>query len=318
MDYDFIPNYAADYLRHLRTIRNLSVKTVSQYYLDLRLFFRYLSITYLKNNAEFDKIDASDVPLSFIEDIKLSQFYQYLNFVSDDRNNDVRTRQRKVSSIKSFYKHLAREGLIKNNPTLYLTSPKSKKSLPVYLSLDEALSLLDSIDGKNKERNYAIITLFLNCGLRLSELVGLNVSSLSPNGSLRVVGKGNKERVLYLNESCIDALQKYIKVRSEQSIKHGNENALFIKRNGKRISNRMVQTVVEQFVQKSGLDTNVYSTHKLRHTAATLMYQNGVDVRVLQEVLGHSNLGTTQIYTHLGDKQIEKAIKENPINKAKK
>lgn len=311
-----IPAYAVRYLQYIQNIKSLSPRTVDQYYLDLRLFFRYLAVNKFNVVEAFDTIDASFIEASFIENLKLDDFYAYFSFTMDNRSNATKARQRKVSSLRSFYKYLCRQAVINNNPTLYLEAPKSKNTLPVYLSLEDSVSLLDSIDGKNKERNFAMITLFLNCGLRLSELVGLNLTSIGPNGTLRVIGKGNKERVLYLNESCISALQAYVNVRGTLQIKHGQENALFISRNGNRISNRMVQTVVEKFLLKSGLDTTVYSTHKLRHTAATLMYQNGVDVRVLQEVLGHSNLGTTQIYTHLGQSQVEDAIRENPINAA--
>lgn len=310
--FDFIPEYSRNYLFYLLNVRNLSEKTVYEYYLDLRTFFRFILVhKNVTNEDDFDLIDASSCQVALIENLSLNDLYSYLNYVREDRDNGVRSRMRKVSSLKSFFNYLCKNSIIDTNPTLYLEAPKNPKRLPVNLSLEESIKLLESVDGQYKERNYAIITLFLNCGLRLSELVGINLSSINGN-VLRIVGKGNKERVVYLNKSCVDAIDEYLKVRPD--IESKDRNALFISREGRRISRRMVQTMVEHFIVKSGLDPNVYSTHKLRHTAATLMYQNGVDVRVLQEILGHENLGTTQIYTHISDKQVENALNSNPLN----
>ncbi len=314
--FDFIPEYARNYLFYLLNVRNLSDKTVYEYYLDLRTFFRFVLCHKNVTNVEnFESINASDCQLSLIEDLSLNDLYSYLNYVREDRDNGVRSRMRKVSSLKSFYNYLCKNSVIDTNPTLYLEAPKNPKRLPVNLSLDESIKLLKSVEGQYKERNYAIITLFLNCGLRLSELVGINLSSINGN-VLRIVGKGNKERIVYLNQACVDAITEYLKVRPDINSK--DRNALFISREGRRISRRMVQTMVEHFIIKSGLDPNIYSTHKLRHTAATLMYQNGVDVRILQEILGHENLGTTQIYTHISDKQVENALNSNPLNNISK
>ncbi|MBQ6172666.1 MAG: tyrosine recombinase XerC [Clostridia bacterium] len=314
--FDFIPEYARNYLFYLLNVRNLSDKTVYEYYLDLRTFFRFvLCHKNVTNVDNFESINASDCQLSLIEDLSLNDLYSYLNYVREDRDNGVRSRMRKVSSLKSFYNYLCKNSVIDTNPTLYLEAPKNPKRLPVNLSLDESIKLLKSVEGQYKERNYAIITLFLNCGLRLSELVGINLSSINGN-VLRIVGKGNKERIVYLNQACVDAITEYLKVRPDINSK--DRNALFISREGRRISRRMVQTMVEHFIIKSGLDPNIYSTHKLRHTAATLMYQNGVDVRILQEILGHENLGTTQIYTHISDKQVENALNSNPLNNISK
>lgn len=310
--FDFIPEYSRNYLFYLLNVRNLSEKTVYEYYLDLRTFFRFILVHKNATNEEdFDLIDASSCQVALIENLSLNDLYSYLNYVREDRDNGVRSRMRKVSSLKSFFNYLCKNSIIDTNPTLYLEAPKNPKRLPVNLSLEESIKLLESVDGQYKERNFAIITLFLNCGLRLSELVGINLSSINGN-VLRIVGKGNKERIVYLNHSCVDAIAEYLKVRPD--IESKDRNALFISREGRRISRRMVQTMVEHFIVKSGLDPNVYSTHKLRHTAATLMYQNGVDVRVLQEILGHENLGTTQIYTHISDKQVENALNSNPLN----
>ena len=218
--------------------------------------------------------------------------------------------------MRGFFKYLQKNNIIDENPALNLEVPKMPKELPVHLNLFEAKKLLESIDGKNFSRNYCIITLFLNCGMRLSELAGMDIGDIDfDRESVIVRGKGNKERRLHLNAMCIDAIQEYMKDRySETHIKGGAEKSLFLSRNGNRLSNRMIQTMIKTFIEKSGLDPEKYSTHKLRHTAATLMYQNGVDVRVLQAVLGHANLGTTQIYTHIGDEQVDKAIENNPLD----
>lgn len=313
--FDFIPQYARNYLHYLINVQNKSEKTVYEYYLDLRTFFRFISQKKnVTNEDNIDLVDASDCPINIIEKLTLAELYEYLNYVREGRDNNVRARMRKTSSLKSFYKYLCKQAIISENPTTYLEAPKQPKDLPIHLTINDSIKLLESIDGPYKVRNYAIITLFLNCGLRLSELVGINLSNINGN-SLRVTGKGNKERILYLNQTCIDALTDYLKVRPE--IDNKDRNALFISKQGKRISRRMVQTLVEKHIKQSGLDSEIYSTHKLRHTAATLMYQNGVDVRVLQELLGHANLGTTQIYTHLADKQVEDAIQRNPLNNKK-
>jgi site-specific recombinase XerD len=314
--FDFIPEYARNYLFYLLNVRNLSEKTVYEYYLDLRTFFRYfVQLKSLTNEEDFELINASDCPTDIIENLTLNDLYAYLNYVREGRDNGVRARMRKISSLKSFYNYLCKNSIIDLNPTQYLEAPKNPKRLPVNLSYEDSVKLLNSIDGPYKERNFAIITLFLNCGLRLSELVGINLTSINGN-VLRIVGKGNKERILHLNQSCVDAINEYLHVRPD--IQSKDRNALFISREGNRISRRMVQTLVENYIKKSGLDPEIYSTHKLRHTAATLMYQNGVDVRVLQEILGHENLGTTQIYTHISDKQVEHAIDSNPLNEINK
>ncbi len=308
--YEYIPDFAAEFLYYCKTIKNMSDKTVDEYYLDLRVFFRFIK-SRDGSDCPFDEIDASDVSLAEIKKISLSDLYVFLNFVNEERGNAVRARNRKISSLRSFFKFLCKQGVLDENPTTYLESPKTPKSLPIYLSLDECMRLLDSIDGKNKERNYAIITLFLNCGLRLSELVGINTNDITGN-VLRVTGKGNKQRDVYLNEACVSALENYMAVR-ERYNPPPELHALFVTNRKKRISNRMVQTLVSSYLEKANLNNHKYSTHKLRHTAATLMHQNGVDVRVLQEVLGHANLGTTQIYTHLENSELKDAMEHNPL-----
>lgn len=313
-NYGDVPVYVRDYLFYLKNVRNLSSRTVDAYYTDLRGFFRFLVSYKDLSDLPIDEINASGLTIDIVENLTLSDIYIYLNYTNDERQNNATTRSRKISTLKGFFKYLNKNAIVENNPTEYLEAPKLKKRLPVYLNVQESVGLLENIDGKNQVRDFAIITIFLNCGLRLSELVGMNLNDIS-GSVLRVIGKGNKERLIHLNQSCIDALVEYLKIRPNDLTDPDAKKAVFISRNGKRISRRMVEILVDKHIQKSGLDKRIYSPHKLRHTAATLMHQEGVDVRVLQEILGHANLGTTQIYTHLSNKEISDALNSNPLNK---
>ena len=313
-NYGDVPVYVRDYLFYLKNVRNLSSRTVDAYYTDLRGFFRFLVSYKDLSDLPIDEINASGLTIDIVENLTLSDIYIYLNYTNDERQNNATTRSRKISTLKGFFKYLNKNAIVENNPTEYLEAPKLKKRLPVYLNVQESVGLLENIDGKNQVRDFAIITIFLNCGLRLSELVGMNLNDIS-GSALRVIGKGNKERLIHLNQSCIDALVEYLKIRPNDLTDPDAKKAVFISRNGKRISRRMVEILVDKHIQKSGLDKRIYSPHKLRHTAATLMHQEGVDVRVLQEILGHANLGTTQIYTHLSNKEISDALNSNPLNK---
>lgn len=302
-----VPEYCIQYLLNLQVVRALSPLTVREYYLDLRTFFRYLKVGDTLDEEAFNQVDASDYSLDQLKSVTLANLHEYLAFRLTERNNSARSRMRKISSLRGMYKYLMTQKLISENPTLDLRTPKSEKKLPHYLSFHQSFELLNTIDGRFKARNLAIITLFLNCGIRLSELVGLNDTSIKGR-DLRVCGKGNKERILYLNDACISALHAYAEERKTYTFRIYEPEALFVSQRGNRISQRMVQTMVKAFMMRCGIDTTVYSVHKLRHTAATLMYQNGVDVRVLQEILGHSNLGTTQIYTHIKNSQIAESM----------
>lgn len=313
------PEVIKDFLGYMQNIKGKSQKTVDEYYLDLRTFFRYIKILKgrEKSDAEFDKIEISDVDIDLIKSVTLTDIYSFMDYAINDRHNNAKTRSRKTSSIKSFFSYLANKRcLISVNPAEELEVPKTKKSLPKFLTLDQSIELLNSVDGSYKERDYCILTIFLNCGLRLSELVGLNIQDINLSDNIMTVtGKGNKQRIVYLNDSCVAALKSYIAVRPN-NIK--DKNALFISRLNKRMGTQAVQDVVYKYLNKIGLDGNGYSVHKLRHTAATLMYQHGnVDIRVLQELLGHENLGTTEIYTHLSNEQLEKAAESNPLAKVK-
>jgi len=252
-----------------------------------------------------------------IKTVTLSDLYEFISFLSRERDNNPTTRARKVASLKSFFNYLTNKAKLLNyNPASELESPKVFKRLPKYLNIDESKQLLNVIEGKHQERDYAIITLFLNCGLRLSELVNININNIK-NDTLRVTGKGNKERTIYLNEACINAINDYLKVRPVDGVK--DKNALFLSERKQRISNKTVQHIVKKYIALSGLDPERYSTHKLRHTAATLMYKYGkVDIRALQQILGHESISTTEIYTHVDNSQLRNAIDSNPLANLKK
>jgi site-specific recombinase XerD len=296
-------------------VKGKSQLTVDEYYKDLRTFFRYLKISRgLESQENFSNITIHDIDLTFISSVTLSDAFAFMNYCIDERDNHAATRARKACALRVFYKYLTNKvHLIDQNPLQELDTPKIGKTLPKYLTLEESVKLLQSVDGANRERDYCILTLFLNCGMRLSELCGINISDVRDDHTLRLVGKGNKERIVYLNQACISAIQVYLRVRPVDGVK--DKNALFLSRMKKRISARMVEEIVYKYLDKAGLGGRGLSPHKLRHTAATLMYQHGqVDVRVLKDILGHENLGTTEIYTHLSNKQLENAANANPLH----
>lgn len=317
-----LPPIIKNFLAYSETIKGKSKLSVDEYYFDLQTFFRYILLSkgLVSSEIEFDEIDISGVDINLIKTITLTDLYSFLVFCKNERGNNSATRARKASTLRIFFRYLTvQEQLLDINPAEMLESPKTRQSLPKHLTVDDSVKLLNSVTGKYQERDYCILTLFLNCGMRLSELVGLNLTDIKSDGSVRIVGKGNKERIVYLNEACTDALDAYLKVRPNEGIPYSDKNALFISRNHKRISNKTVQYLVKHYLELAGLGDMGYSTHKLRHTAATLMYQKGnVDVRVLKEVLGHANLGTTQIYTHVANEQIENAINANPLSTVKR
>ena len=312
------PPVIKEFLGYVGTIKGKSPKTVVEYYLDLRTFFRYIKMSrkLVSPEIDFEKINISDIDLGLIKTITLTDVFEYMNYLSSERHNKASTRSRKVSSLRTFFKYLTNKtGKLAVNPVEELETPKQKKSLPKYLTLDQSLELLSKVEGSTKERDYCILILFLNCGMRLSELVSLNLSDVRHGTStVRIVGKGNKERIVYLNDACIDAIDRYIAVRPNNALV--DKNALFISKQNKRISPKTVQYIVKKYL--SEIELGNLSVHKLRHTAATLMYQHGhVDIRVLKDILGHENLGTTEIYTHLSDEQMANAAKANPLSKVK-
>lgn len=318
-EFHTLPQSVIEFLNYLSVVRSKSELTVLEYASDLRLFFRFMLVYrgIVAKDTEFEKIDISFIDLDFIKTVKISDAYAFLSYCRSERKNDSASIARKVSSLRAFFKYLCvKMKQIPENPMEELESPKLKKALPKYLSLEESIQLLESIDGRDKERDYAIITLFLNCGLRLSELCSLNYSDIKTDGTMTVTGKGNKDRTIYLNEMCVNAVKEYMKVRPVDGVK--DKHALFLSNRKSRISPKTVQHIVEKFIEKSGLGDRGYSTHKLRHTAATLMYQKGgVDVLLIKDILGHENLATTEIYTHIVDEQLKDAVSSNPLNKLK-
>lgn len=316
--YGDIPSYARRFLVYMTTILGKSDKTVHEYYYDLRTFFRFLKCYFNKSSFDdFDTIDCSDYSIDEFKELTTDDLYEFLMYIRNSRDNNPNALARKISTLRSFYNYLtAKAHLLDNNIAKDLDSPKIPKKLPRYLTLDESVKLLNAVDGEFAVRDYAIITLFLNCGMRLSELVGINIRDIQEN-SIFIKGKGNKERKVYLNDACIAAINDYLAVRPHDGVI--DRDALFLSKRKTRISNNMVYKMVKKNMERAGLDPEKYSPHKLRHTAATLMYVHGnVDVRALQEILGHEQLSTTQIYTHVDEKQLHDAVNRNPLaNKTK-
>ena len=325
MDYrSEAPDYLKGFLTYLDTVKGKSPKTVNEYYLDLRLFFRYLLWDGApdKGSKDINETDISGLSIEFVKRITITDIYSFLIYLNRDRPKyknrkefgvglEAPARARKTVAIRSYFKYMTDHAhLLEENPAAMLELPKKKKSLPAHLTLSESRELLEAADGAYQIRDYCMLTLFLNCGLRVSELVGLDINDIRED-SMIVTGKGNKERIVYLNDACLEAIDAYIAVR--ESPLPSDKNALFISYRKKRIGVRAVQAMVEKRIRAAGLDTSRYSVHKLRHTAATLMYQNGVDVRTLQEILGHENLDTTRIYTHVDNAQMRAAVAANPL-----
>jgi len=318
------PEILRNFLTYHETVRGHSQNTVDEYFLDLRTFFRYLKLhrRLVPEDTDFDDISIMDVDLPFVASVDLNEVYAFLGYLSRERvkpkNGEAikkglsaSSRARKISTIRSFYKYLTTKAkLLDVNPLQDIDSPKVPKTLPRYLTLDEAQNLLQAVDGKNKERDYCILCIFLNCGLRISEIVGLNLQDIRED-QIRVFGKGSKERIVYINSAVANALNDYLQVR--KNIAAIDRNALFLSNRRERISRETIHAMVKKYLKKAGLDADKYSAHKLRHTAATLMLQNGVDVRTLQELLGHENLNTTQIYTHIDNTSLKIAAEANPL-----
>ena len=326
--YSDCPQILRDFLTYHETIKGQSQLTISEYYLDLRMFLRFMKLMRcdMPIHTKLDEIDIRDIDIHFIESIRTSDLFDFLSYLANDRtvNPDSSvpeygispaSRARKLSSIKSFFKYLTvRTKQLTENPAADLEYPKLRKSLPKYLTLEQSAALLKAVSGQNQERDYAILMLFLSCGIRRSELVGLNLSDVYED-RIRVVGKGNKERFVYFGSSCRKAIDAYLPIRHKMVL--SDNRALFGSRNSNRISTDAVHALVKKAFLKAGLDASQFSAHKLRHTAATMMLSGGVDVKTVQEVLGHENLNTTQIYTHIENTELKIAAEANPISKLK-
>lgn len=317
-DFFRLPQLVQDYLTYVEAIKGHSSLSVIEYASDLRTYFRFM----VKHKGLFpadtpdNEIDLTIVDINFIKTITLNDTYTFLIYCKNERRNNEATRARRVVAIRRFFSYLSENlGLLPANPMKNLDAPKTKKSLPKYLTLDESKKLLSVISGKNKERDFAIVTLFLNCGMRLSELVSINYNDIKSDGTIVITGKGNKERTIYLNQACIEAITAYMKVRPNDKVK---DRALFLSSRYQRINPRTVEMMVNKYIDMAGLGGRGLSVHKLRHTAATLMYQHGnVDVLVLKEILGHENLGTTEIYTHIQSDASKNAVDSNPLANSK-
>ena len=306
-------------------IQGCSQRTVEQYLIDLRTFFRYLICeghpNLLHDKEAFATVKVDTVDINVLREVTTDQIYDFLLYANDDRQNQTAAKARKLAAIRALYKFLVnKRGYLSDNPTANIDTPKRKKSLPKFLSLEEAQALLRAVatdtESQFRERDYAIITLFLNCGMRVAELVGINLTDLdSELRSVRVLGKGNKERIIYLNEACRDALRAYLTIRLGEGCSAASDRSLFLSNRLARLSIQGVQVTVQKYLKRAGLESKHYSVHKLRHTAATLMYQSGaVDIRVLKDILGHEQLNTTQIYTHVSNQGMEDAMKHNPLS----
>ena len=324
--YSDCPQILRDFLAYHETIKGQSQLTISEYYLDLRMFLRFMKL--MRNDmpihTRLDEIDIRDIDIHFIATIKTSDVFDFLSYLSNDRtaNPDAAvpdygisaaSRARKLSALKSFYKYLTvRTKQLTENPVADLEYPKLRKSLPKYLTLEQSAALLQAASGPNQKRDYAILMIFLNCGIRRSELVGLNLTDVYED-RLRVVGKGNKERFVYFGTPCRKAIEAYLPERTKKTL--SDNRALFGSRDNNRISVTAVHRLVKKYLLLAGLDADSFSAHKLRHTAATMMLSGGVDVKTVQEVLGHENLNTTQIYTHIENTELKLAAEANPLSK---
>ena len=324
--YSDYPQIVREFLTYHETIKGQSQRTIAEYYLDLRMFLRFIKLMRhdMPLSTPLEDIPIKDVDLAFVRDVTTSEIFDFLSYLANDRaikpdspasehGIEAAARARKLSAIKSFYKYLTvRTKQLQDNPVQDLEYPKLRKSLPKYLTLEQSAALLKAVSGQNEKRDYAILMLFLNCGIRRSELVGLNLTDVYED-RIRVVGKGNKERFVYFGSSCRKAIDAYMVERNQRILT--DNRALFGSRNGNRISVEAVHRLVKKALLQAGLDSTQFSAHKLRHTAATMMLSGGVDVKTVQEVLGHENLNTTQIYTHIENTELKIAAEANPLSK---
>lgn len=314
---DDIPQILSDYLSYMTVVKGKSINTVNQYGYDLKNFLNYINCKF--NNLDISTTNlSSDFDINLLKKITLSDLYDYTAYLYNNHSNNDNYIARKVSCLKSFFSYLTvKTDFLKENPAEHLERPKIKQRLPKYLTLDESVSFLKAIDGPYKERDFAMFVIFLTCGLRVSELTGINIKDINySQQSLRVIGKGNKERFVFLNDMCIKAIESYMLVRPNEHLLGDARNALFISSKMTRITPRSVERICKKYFEAAGVDAERFSPHKLRHTAATIMYRDGnVDIRTLQEILGHSNLATTQLYTHIKNDDMKSAAENNPLSK---
>lgn len=311
------PRYLNEFFTFQRVVKIKSERTLESYYIDLRIFLRYVKLTKgeVRPDTPMRDITISDIPIEWVRDFSKLDILNYLSYVATERGNTAKTRHRKLASLKVFYKCLYRDlNLIPSDPTKDIDYPKMHEHLPKFLTLNDSIKLLENMnkDDPYYYRDYCIITLFLNCGMRLSELVGLNLQDVNlDERTMRLLGKGDKERIIHINDACADSIVRYVSERETSPVE---PDALFLSKRGTRITNRRVQQIVDNALRDSNLDNQGYSTHKLRHTAATLMYQHGnVDTLILKEILGHKSISTTEIYTHISNESVKEAMDASPL-----
>ena len=322
-EYKTFPAILRDYAGYTATIKGNSEKTICEYLLDLRTFFRFYIMKKSGEDLsrdEFEKISISSIDENDVRQVSQKLIIEFLMYAGFERDNSTTTRMRKLSSLRSFYHYAySKQHIVDSNPTSDIDAPKKAKTLPKYLTVDEAIQLLETVKSDNESktitRDYSIITLFLNTGMRLSELVGLNLTSFNSElSTVKVLGKGNKERVIFLNQAARSAVEDYLRIRLDPKHIRTSDKAFFLSGRQQRISAKTVQWIVNKYLVMAGFGPKKLSVHKLRHTAATLMYQSGkVDIRVLKDILGHEQLNTTQIYTHVVDRNLEDAMQQNPL-----
>ncbi len=319
-DFSDAPAVLSEFLYYIETIKNLSHLTVCEYYTDLHTFLRFIKRFRgdVAKDTPLDEISVADFTLDDLRMVSTMEVYEYLHYVSKERGNNPNTRARKVSSLRSYFKYMTTKAhKLEVDPVKDLEVPSLKKSLPKFLTLEESLELLSSVDGDFATRDYCILTLFLNCGMRLSELVGIDLSDIRDD-MINITGKGNKERLVYLNDACKDAIARYLPDRDACVVPGKENHALFLSKRGTRLSGRRVEQIVDACLQRAGLANRGFSAHKLRHTAATLMYRHGnVDMLALKEILGHEHVSTTEIYTHISDQKLRDAANASPLSKVK-
>ncbi|MCQ2465167.1 MAG: tyrosine-type recombinase/integrase [Oscillospiraceae bacterium] len=312
------PDFLNDYIFYLRIVRGRAETTVNEYFLNIRLFLRYILMTKQNLNQPLESVKIKDFPAELLKEITLRDVYDFEYFLAEERGNKPAARARKTAALKSFFHYLhKRANLIDHNPADDVEMPSVKRALPKFLTLEESLRLLSSDSFENPERDFCIVTLFLNCGMRLNELVSINLDDIDfEERKLLLKGKGSKQRIIYINDACISAIKTYLNSRKNPP---EEPNALFLSRKKRRISRRRVEQIIEKLLDETGLGNRGISPHKLRHTAATLMYQHGnVDTLVIKEVLGHASIATTEIYTHLSDDLKQSAAENIPIAKMKR
>jgi integrase/recombinase XerD len=323
---ELFPKRVNGFLNYLSSMRGMSDNTLIAYSTDLSIFFKYLKMdrNLVSDNIEFDSIDIADIDDSFISSITEDDLIAFIAWSMNERNNNDKTRARKTACLKSFFRYLYKHSkIIQINPAVDLETPKIGKRNPIFLSLEESIKLLESINSRNTIRDHCIVTLFLNCGIRLSELCRINLIDIKDD-TLSVIGKGNKQRSIPLNDACVSAISTYLLLRKEilkkcpkDKVSKDASKALFLSERKNRINKRTVQELVEKYIKEAGLDGRKYSVHKLRHTAATLSYRNGADILSVQQLLGHESVSTTQIYVHIVDDQLRKAVNVNPLGRLK-